>query len=225
MTREAAGAGAPAPPPRLTPTQEGGGAQPPPRWRITPLYAKHKPPWRACGRQVGRLLVSEGFQQVLFYVGAGFRHGCAPRPRAHLSRPPRSERSPFAVESVGGAGFLVTVGPGAHGTCAGREGRLGGRPAGAPPTYPAPRAMPQRKGRFSRTASRRARLQCQAVQKHAPGGARCVHSGAHADALRVCLLPSRRCTVERRWGHFSKQQTTICVMREKAGRARGTLVP
>lgn len=118
-------------------------------------------------------------QGSVFYVGAGIRHGCAPRPRAHQSRPPRRERSSLAVESVEGAGFLVTVGPGAHGTL--RRPREAARWAAgsASPTYPAPRARPQRKGRFSRAASRRARLQDQAVQKRAPGGARCVHSGAH----------------------------------------------
>ena len=85
--REAAGAGAPAPPPRLTrPPEREGGAQPPPRWRITPLYAKRKPQCGACGRQVGRLLVSVGFQPgVMFYVGAG-----PPRVRAPSSRAPVS---------------------------------------------------------------------------------------------------------------------------------------
>ena len=61
------------------PTRERGGAQPPPRWRITPLYAKRKPRCGACGRQVGRLLVSVGFQQGwCFYVGLGSATGARP---------------------------------------------------------------------------------------------------------------------------------------------------
>jgi hypothetical protein len=179
--REAAGAGAPAPPPRLTPPGEGG-RKPPPRWRITPLYAKREPRCRARGRQVGRLLVSVGSRvHCIFTWGLGFRHGCAPRPRAHQSRPPRSRRSSFAVESIGGAGFLVTVGPGAHGTC---RRRLGGRPGGAFPTYPLQRRFPSAEGPLSRATPRRARLQYHAVQKRAPGGARCAHSGCNVDAVR-----------------------------------------
>lgn len=115
--REAAGAGAPAPPPRLTPTREGGGG----------ASRRHAGGLRPCAQSaspgVGLAVVRSGAFSSAWASSRGdvftwglVRHGCAPRPRAHLSRPPRRERSSFAVESVGGAGFLVTVGPGAHGT-------------------------------------------------------------------------------------------------------------
>ena len=110
------------------------------------------------------------------------RHGCAPLPRAHLSRPPRRERSSLAVESVEGAGFLVTVGPGAHGTCAGRERRLGGRREA--PLPPIRRRGQCHSGRAAFRAPLRAGLACSTKPcRNARQGARVVCTRVRTSTL------------------------------------------
>ena len=143
-----------------------------------PVRKAQAPVWglRSSGRAPSR---QRGLPAgVMFYVGAG-----PPRVRAPSSRAPVSTTAQKAQL----IGCRVRRGCRVFGDRGARRPRDVRRPreaarwaaGSASPTYPAPRAMPQRKGRFSRTASRRARLQYQAVQKRAPGGARCVHSGAH----------------------------------------------
>ena len=127
-------------------------------------------------------------QGMMFYVGAG-----TPRVRAPSSRAPVSTTAQGAQldRCRVHRGCRVFVDRGARRPRDVRRPRAAARWAegSAFPTYPVPRAIALQKGRYSRTALHRACLQYQAMQKRAPGGARCVHSGAHRRRLARGCCP------------------------------------
>ena len=190
--REAAGAGAPAPPPRLTPPGEGG-RKPPPRWRITPLYAKREPSWGRRGRQVGRLLVSVSSRVLCCLRGA---LGSATGARPVLARTCPDHRAASAARSLssplGGAGFLVTVGPGAHGTC---WRRLGGRPGwGLSHLSPAAAIFLRGRAAFARHTAQDPPAVPRRAETRARGRALCALGCRNVDAVRGKLCPSAPAT-------------------------------